>query len=72
MTLVSIEQLQATLRQKSTRAQKKQSETKTGWQSQIQWCKLKVVTNKHEDFNFVFTNHRKEDGMYPLRMENTL
>jgi hypothetical protein len=22
---------------------------KTGWQSQIQWCKLKVVTSKHED-----------------------
>jgi hypothetical protein len=45
---------------------------KTGWQSQIQWCKLKVVTNKHEDFNLVFTNHRKEDGIYPLRTKNTL
>jgi hypothetical protein len=45
---------------------------KTGRQSQIQWCKLKVVTNKHEDFNLVFTNHRKEDGIYPLRIENTL
>jgi hypothetical protein len=30
---------------------------KTGGQSQIQWCKLKVVTNRHEDFNFVFTKH---------------
>jgi hypothetical protein len=36
---------------------------KTGWQSQIQWCKLKVDTNKHEDFNLVFTNHRKEDTL---------
>jgi hypothetical protein len=40
---------------------------KTGWQSQIQWCTLKVVTNKHEDFNLVFTNHGKEDRKYPLR-----
>ncbi len=34
---------------------------KTGWQSQIQWCKLKVVTSKHEDLNLMFTNHGKED-----------
>ncbi len=40
---------------------------KTGRQSQIQWCKLKVVTSKHGDFNLVITNHRKEDGIYPLR-----
>jgi hypothetical protein len=36
---------------------------KTGRQSQIQWCKLKVVTNKHEDFNLMFTNQGKEDGI---------
>ena len=40
---------------------------KTGRQSQIQWCKLKVVTSKHEDFNLMFTNHGKEDGIYPLK-----
>ncbi len=40
---------------------------KIGWQSQIQWCKLKVVTSTHEDFNLVFTIHRKEDGIYPPR-----
>jgi hypothetical protein len=40
---------------------------KTGWQSQIQWCKLKIATNKHEDFNLAFTNNRKEDGIYPPR-----
>jgi hypothetical protein len=43
---------------------------KTGWQSQIQWCKLKVVTSKHEDFNLMFTNHRKEDGIYPLKRDS--
>ncbi len=26
-----------------------------------------VVTNKHEDCNLVFTNHGKEDGIYPLK-----
>ncbi len=39
----------------------------TGWQSQIQWGKLKVVTSKHEDCNLMFTNHRKEDGIQPLK-----
>ena len=43
---------------------------KTGWQSQIQWCKLKVVTSKHEDFNLVFTNHGKEDGIYHLKRDS--
>jgi hypothetical protein len=43
---------------------------KTGRQSQIQWCKLKVVTSKHEDFNLMFTNHRKEDGIYPLKRDS--
>jgi hypothetical protein len=40
---------------------------KNGWQSQIQWCKLKVFTSKHEDCNLMFTNHGKEDGIYPLK-----
>jgi hypothetical protein len=51
---------------------KKSVREKNGWQSQIQWFKLKVVTNKHEDFNLLFTNHGKEDGIYPLRIEDTL
>jgi hypothetical protein len=71
MTPVSIKQLRATLRQKSTRTQKAVRD-KTGRQSQILWCKLKVVTSKHEDCNLVFTNYGKEDGMYPLRRKNTL
>jgi hypothetical protein len=45
---------------------------KIGWQSQIQWCKLKVDTNKHEDFNLVFTNHGKEDEIYPPRRKKTI
>ncbi len=43
---------------------------KTGWQSQIQWCKLKVVTSKHEDFNLMYTNHGKKDGVYPLKRDS--
>ncbi len=43
---------------------------KTGRQSQIQWCKLKVVTSKHEDCNLMFTNHQKEDGIYPLKRDS--
>jgi hypothetical protein len=66
MTPVSIQQMRATLRQKSIRTQNAVRD-KTGWQSQIQWCKLKVFTNKHEDFSLVFTNHRKEGGIYPPR-----
>jgi hypothetical protein len=69
MTQVSIEQLRATLRQKSIRTQKAVRD-KTGGQSQIQWCKLKVVTSKHEYFNLMFTNHRKEDGIYPLKRDS--
>jgi hypothetical protein len=68
MTPVSIKHLRATLQQKSIKTQRAVS-NKTGRQSQIQWCKLKVVTNKHEDFNLVFANHGKEDGIYPTRTE---
>ncbi len=30
------------------------------------WCNLQIDTNKHEDLNLVFVNHRKEDEIYPL------
>ena len=43
---------------------------KTGRQSQIHWGKLKVITSKHEDFNLMFTNHGKEDGIYPLKKDS--
>ncbi len=29
-----------------------------------------VVTIKHEDCNLVFTNHGKEDGIYPLKRDS--
>ncbi len=43
---------------------------KTGRQSQMQWCKLKVFTSKREDVNLMFINHRKEDGIYPLKRDS--
>jgi hypothetical protein len=63
MTPVSIEQLRATLGQKSIRTQKAVRD-KTGRQSQIQWCKLKVDTNKHE------RNIPSEDEIYPLKRDS--
>jgi hypothetical protein len=36
------------------------------------WCKLQIDTNKCEGFNLVFTNHRKEDKIYPLWTKYTL
>jgi hypothetical protein len=30
------------------------------------WCNLEIVTDKHEDLNLVFVNHREEDEIYPL------
>jgi hypothetical protein len=69
MTPVSIKQLRATLRQKSIKNSKAVRD-KTGRQSQKQWCKLKVVTSKHEDFNLMFTNHGKEDGIYPIKRDS--
>jgi hypothetical protein len=43
---------------------------KTGQQSQIQWCKLKLFTSKHEDFDLMFTKNGKEDGIYPLKRDS--
>jgi hypothetical protein len=30
------------------------------------WCNLAIDTNKREDFNFAFANHREKDEIYPL------
>ncbi len=56
----------------TTKVNKKSKEVrdKTGRQSQILRCKLKVFTSKCEDFNLVFTNHGKEDGIYPLKKDS--
>ncbi len=62
---MSIEQLRATLQQESNKKQK-QSETRPGRQSQNTMVQTKS-TSKHEDFNLMFTNHKKEDGIYPLK-----
>ncbi len=67
VTPVSIKQLRATLRQKSTRTQKS-SQRPSGRQSQILWCKLKVVTSKHEDCNILFslqTTEKRMTGSHP-------
>ena len=42
-----------------------QSETKLD-DSLKHWCNLAIDTNKHEDLNFAFANHREEDEIYPL------
>jgi hypothetical protein len=70
MTPLSVKQLRASLQQNSIRTQQ-QSETKLDG-SLKKWCKLKVDTNKHEDFNLMFTNHGKEDEIYHLRTKYTL
>jgi hypothetical protein len=35
----------------------------------MQYCKLKIFTSKREDFNLMFTNNEKEDGIYPLKRD---
>jgi hypothetical protein len=30
------------------------------------WCNLEIDTDKHEDLNFAFANHGKEDKIYPF------
>jgi hypothetical protein len=30
------------------------------------WCNLEIDTDKHDDLNFAFANHREEDEIYPL------
>ncbi len=65
MTPVSIKQLRATLQQKSIRIQK--ISQRQNWTAISNIMVQTVVTSKHEDSNLVFTNHGKEDGIYPLK-----
>jgi hypothetical protein len=62
---MSIKQLRATLRQESIRSKSIQRQN---WMivsnTMVQTI---VVTSKHEDCNLMFTNHRKESGIYPLK-----
>jgi hypothetical protein len=68
MTPVSIKQLRATLQQKSIRSQK--ISQRQNWTTVSNIMVQTVVTSKHEDCNLVFTNHRKEDGIYPLKRDS--
>jgi hypothetical protein len=67
MTPVSIEQLRATLRQKSIKVKSSQRQN---WTAISNIMVQTVVTSKHEDLNLVFTNHRTEDGIYPLKRDS--
>ncbi len=64
MTPVSIKQLRAALRQESIRSKSSQRQNWMAVQNKM--VQTIVVTSKHEDWNLMFTNHRKEDGIYPL------
>ncbi len=67
MTPVSIKQLRATLRQKSIKVKSSQRQN---WTAVSNVMVQAVVTSKHEDCNLVFTNHGKEDGIYPLKRDS--
>jgi hypothetical protein len=62
MTPVSIEQLRVMPKVKSSKCSHRQN-----WMAVSKhWCQLEIDTNKHEDLNLVFANHREEDEIYPL------
>ncbi len=67
MTPVSLEQLRATLQQKSIIVKSSQRQN---WMAVSNIMVQTVVTSKHEDCNLVFTNHGKEDGTYPLKRDS--
>ncbi len=69
MTLVSIEQLRATLRQKSIRTQK-QSETKLDGSLKCNGVQTKSIHQQTWNFILMFTNHGREDGIYPLKRDS--
>jgi hypothetical protein len=67
MTPVSIVQLRATLQQKSIKIKNSQRQN---WMAVSNMMVQPVVTSKHEDCNLMFTNHGKEDGIYPLKRDS--
>jgi hypothetical protein len=54
----------ATLRQKSIKVKSSQRQN---WTAVSNIMVQTVVTSKHEYWDLVFTNHGKEDGIYPLK-----
>ncbi len=67
MTPVSIVQLRATLRRKSIKVKSSQRQN---WMAVSNIMVQTVVTSKHEDCNLVFTNHGKEERIYPLKRDS--
>ncbi len=67
MTPVSIEQLRATLRQKSIKIKSSQRQN---WTAVSNIMVQTVATSEHEDFNLVFMNHGTEDRIYPLKRDS--
>jgi hypothetical protein len=67
MTPVSIEQLRATLQWKSIKVKSSQRQN---WTAVSNIMVQTIVTSNHEDCNLVFTNHGKEDGIYPLKRDS--
>ncbi len=65
MTPVSIKQIRATLRLESIRSKSRQRQNWMAVQNTM--VQTIVVTSKHEDCNLMFTNHGKEDGIYPIK-----
>jgi hypothetical protein len=56
----------------TTKVNKKQSSQRLNWMAVSNtMVQTKVVTSKHEDFNLMFTNLGKEDGIYPLKRDST-
>ena len=55
----------------TTIVNKKQKQSETKLDGSLKYIvQTNVDTNKHEDFNLVFTNHRKEDGIYSLKRDS--
>ncbi len=67
MTPVPIKQLRATLQRKSIKVKSSQRQN---WTPVSNIMVQTVVTSKHEDCNLMFTNHGKEDGIFPLKRDS--
>ncbi len=50
-----------------TKVRSFQSSQKQNWMTvSNHWCNLNIDTNKPKDLNFAFSNHGKEEEIYPL------
>ncbi len=61
----------------TTKVRNKQSRQRQNWMTVSKnWCKLDIdsdnldsYTDKHDDWNFMFAHHKKEDKIYPLTLQ---